>query len=57
MFCNKAPVVRSLRRALLTMGVLLALIAVRTGSLWASVITHGVNNLCAALVAVFLAHF
>lgn len=40
---------------LVAMGVLLALIAARTGSLWASVITHGVNNLCAALVAVFLA--
>jgi len=42
---------------LVAMGALLALVAVRTGSLWASVITHGVNNLCAALVAVFLAHF
>lgn len=38
---------------LVAMGVLLALVAVRTGSLWASFITHGVNNLCAALVAVF----
>jgi hypothetical protein len=39
---------------LVAMGVLLALVAARTGSLWASFITHGVNNLCAALVAVFL---
>jgi membrane protease YdiL (CAAX protease family) len=31
-------------------------VAARTGSLWASFITHGVNNLCAALVAVFLSH-
>jgi membrane protease YdiL (CAAX protease family) len=42
---------------LVAMGVLLAFVAVRTGSLWASFITHGVNNLCAALVAVFLTHF
>jgi uncharacterized protein len=41
---------------LVAMGVLLALVAARTGSLWASFITHGVNNLCAGLVAVFLAH-
>ncbi len=41
---------------LVAMGALLALVAVRTGSLWASVITHGVNNLLAALAAVFLAH-
>lgn len=40
---------------LVAMGVLLALVAVRTGSLWASVITHAVNNFCAALAAVFLA--
>lgn len=40
---------------LVAMGVLLALVAVRTGSLWTSVITHAVNNLCAALAAVFLA--
>ena len=40
---------------LVAMGLLLALVAVRTGSLWASVVTHGVNNLCAALAAVFLA--
>jgi membrane protease YdiL (CAAX protease family) len=39
---------------LVAMGVLLALVAVRTGSLWTSVITHGVNNLLAALAAVFL---
>jgi len=39
---------------LVAMGVLLALVAARTGSLWASFITHGVNNLCAALAAVFL---
>ena len=42
---------------LVAMGVLLALVAVRTGSLWASFVTHGVNNLCAALVAVFWSHF
>jgi membrane protease YdiL (CAAX protease family) len=41
---------------LVAMGILLALVAARTGSLWASFITHGVNNLCAALVAVFWAH-
>ena len=41
---------------LLAMGVLLALVAVRTGSLWASVLTHAVNNFCAALATVFLAH-
>jgi membrane protease YdiL (CAAX protease family) len=40
---------------LVAMGVLLAMVAVRTGSLWTSVIAHGVNNLCAALAAVFLA--
>lgn len=40
---------------LVAMGVLLALVAVRTGSLWTSVITHAVNNFCAALAAVFLA--
>jgi len=40
---------------LVAMGVLLALVAVRTGSLWTSIITHAVNNLCAALAAVFLA--
>lgn len=40
---------------LVAMGALLALVAVRTGSLWTSVITHAVNNLCAALAAVFLA--
>jgi membrane protease YdiL (CAAX protease family) len=40
---------------LVAMGALLALVAVRTGSLWISVITHAVNNLCAALAAVFLA--
>ena len=40
---------------LAAMGMLLALVAVRTGSLWTSVITHAVNNLCAALAAVFLA--
>jgi len=39
---------------LVAMGILLALVAVRTGSLWASVLTHGVNNLCAALAAVLL---
>ena len=39
---------------LVAMGILLALVAVRTGSLWASVITHGVNNCLAALAAVFL---
>jgi len=39
---------------LVAMGILLALVAVRTGSLWTSVITHGVNNLLAALAAVFL---
>jgi membrane protease YdiL (CAAX protease family) len=36
--------------------VLLALVAARTGSLWASFLTHAVNNFCAALVAVFLSH-
>ena len=41
---------------LVGMGLLLAVVAARTGSLWASFITHGVNNLCAALAAVFLAH-
>ena len=41
---------------LVAMGIVLALVALRTGSLWASFLTHGVNNLCAALVAVFLAH-
>ena len=41
---------------LVAMGVLLALVAVRTGSLWASFIAHGVNNLCAALAAVLLSH-
>jgi membrane protease YdiL (CAAX protease family) len=41
---------------LVAMGVLLALVAARTGSLWASFITHAVNNFCAALVAVFLSH-
>ncbi len=40
---------------LVAMGALLALVAVRTGSLWTSVITHAVNNLLAALAAVFLA--
>ena len=40
---------------LVAMGVLLALVAVRTGSLWTSIITHAVNNFCAALAAVFLA--
>lgn len=40
---------------LVAMGMLLALVAVRTGSLWTSVITHAVNNLLAALAAVFLA--
>jgi membrane protease YdiL (CAAX protease family) len=40
---------------LVAMGVLLAFVALRTGSLWASVLTHGVNNFCAALAAVFLA--
>jgi membrane protease YdiL (CAAX protease family) len=40
---------------LVAMGGLLALVAVRTGSLWASVVTHAVNNLCAAMAAVFLA--
>lgn len=40
---------------LVAMGVLLALVAVRTGSLWTSIITHAVNNLLAALAAVFLA--
>ncbi|MES2254065.1 MAG: type II CAAX endopeptidase family protein [Pseudomonadota bacterium] len=39
---------------LVAMGILLALVAVRTGSLWASVITHAVNNCLAALAAVFL---
>jgi membrane protease YdiL (CAAX protease family) len=39
---------------LVAMGALLAFVALRTGSLWASVLTHGVNNLCAALAAVFL---
>jgi membrane protease YdiL (CAAX protease family) len=38
------------------MGALLAFVALRTGSLWTSVLTHGVNNFCAALAAVFLAH-
>jgi membrane protease YdiL (CAAX protease family) len=41
---------------LVAMGVLLALVAARTGSLWASFITHATNNLCAALVAVLLSH-
>lgn len=41
---------------LAAMGALLAFVALRTGSLWASVLTHGVNNFCAALAAVFLAH-
>lgn len=41
---------------LVAMGVVLALVASRTGSLWASFITHGVNNLCAALAAVYLGH-
>ena len=40
---------------LVVMGILLALVAVRTGSLWTSIITHAVNNFCAALAAVFLA--
>ncbi len=40
---------------LVAMGVLLAVVALRTGSLWASILTHAVNNFCAALVAVFLA--
>ncbi|HEY4275971.1 MAG TPA: CPBP family intramembrane glutamic endopeptidase [Rhizomicrobium sp.] len=40
---------------LIAMGVLLAVVALRTGSLWASVLTHAVNNFCAALAAVFLA--
>jgi membrane protease YdiL (CAAX protease family) len=39
---------------LVAMGVLLAAVALRTGSLWASILTHGVNNFCAALAAVFL---
>jgi membrane protease YdiL (CAAX protease family) len=39
---------------LVAMGVLLAVVALRTGSLWASILTHAVNNFCAALVAVFL---
>ena len=41
---------------LVAMGVLLALVAARTGSLWASFITHATNNLCAALAAVLLSH-
>lgn len=41
---------------LVAMGVLLALVAARTGSLWASFIAHGTNNLCAALAAVLLSH-
>ena len=41
---------------LVAMGVLLALVAVRTGSLWASFMTHATNNLCAALAAVLLSH-
>jgi hypothetical protein len=41
---------------LIAMGALLGWIATRTGSLWASVIAHGVNNFCAALVSVFLSH-
>lgn len=41
---------------LVAMGVLLAVVAVRTGSLWASFITHATNNLCAALVAVLFSH-
>jgi membrane protease YdiL (CAAX protease family) len=39
---------------LVAMGVLLAVVALRTGSLWASILTHAVNNFCAALIAVFL---
>ena len=41
---------------LVAMGVLLAVVAARTGSLWASFITHATNNLFAALVAVLLSH-
>jgi membrane protease YdiL (CAAX protease family) len=41
---------------LVAMGVLLALVAVRTGSLWASFIAHGVNNLCAVLATFLLSH-
>jgi len=41
---------------LVLMGVLLGLVAARTGSLWASFLAHATNNFCAVLASVFPAH-
>jgi membrane protease YdiL (CAAX protease family) len=41
---------------LVLMGVLLGLVAARTGSLWGSFLAHATNNFCAVMASVFLAH-